>query len=113
MAMSAGIGCFVADNFTELHMLQALAAEKGIKVNVLLRVTPGVEAHTHEYISTGQTDSKFGFDIGNGSAFEAVELASRSLNLNLLGFIPISDRKFSKRKVSSLPWSALPRLRCR
>ena len=85
MAMSAGIGCFVADNFTELHMLQALAAEKGIKVNVLLRVTPGVEAHTHEYISTGQTDSKFGFDIGNGSAFEAVELASRSLNLNLLG----------------------------
>ncbi|RRJ66419.1 diaminopimelate decarboxylase [Paenibacillus oralis] len=85
MAMSAGIGCFVADNFTELHMLQALAAEKGTKVNVLLRVTPGVEAHTHEYISTGQTDSKFGFDIGNGSASEAVELASRSLNLNLLG----------------------------
>ncbi|MNE15528.1 Diaminopimelate decarboxylase [compost metagenome] len=85
MAISANIGCFVVDNFTELHMLQALAAEKGISVNVLLRVTPGVEAHTHEYISTGQTDSKFGFDIGNGSAFEAVELASNSLNLKLLG----------------------------
>lgn len=85
MAISANIGCFVVDNFTEMHMLQALAAEKGVAVNVLLRVTPGVEAHTHEYISTGQTDSKFGFDIGNGSAFQAVEQASRSLNLNLLG----------------------------
>lgn len=85
MAIQANIGCFVVDNFTEMHLLQSLAAEGGVKVNVLLRVTPGVEAHTHEYISTGQTDSKFGFDIGNGSAFEAVELASRSLNLNLLG----------------------------
>ncbi|MNZ62309.1 Diaminopimelate decarboxylase [compost metagenome] len=85
MAISANIGCFVVDNFTEMHMLQAIAAEKGLSVNILLRVTPGVEAHTHEYISTGQTDSKFGFDIGNGSAFEAVELASNSLNLNLLG----------------------------
>lgn len=85
MAISAGIGCFVADNFVELHLLQAIAAEKGITVNVLLRVTPGVEAHTHEYMSTGQTDSKFGFDIGNGSAFEAVDLANRSANLQLLG----------------------------
>lgn len=85
MAIQANIGCFVVDNFTEMHMLQALAAEKGVTVNILLRVTPGVEAHTHEYISTGQTDSKFGFDIGNGSAYEAVEQASRSLNLNLLG----------------------------
>ncbi|GAA0135627.1 diaminopimelate decarboxylase [Paenibacillus sp. YSY-4.3] len=85
MAINAGIGCFVVDNFTELHMLQAIAAEKGVAVNVLLRVTPGVEAHTHEFISTGQTDSKFGFDIGNGSAKEAVELASGSLNLRLLG----------------------------
>lgn len=85
MAISAGIGCFVVDNFTELHVLQAIAQDKGVAVNVLLRVTPGVEAHTHEYISTGQTDSKFGFDIGNGSAFEAVQLASASLNLNLLG----------------------------
>lgn len=85
MAISAGIGCFVVDNFTELHMLQAIAADKGVAVNVLLRVTPGVEAHTHEFISTGQTDSKFGFDIGNGSAKEAVELASGSLNLRLLG----------------------------
>ncbi|CAH1217651.1 MULTISPECIES: diaminopimelate decarboxylase [Paenibacillus] len=85
MALDAEIGCFVVDNFNELHLLQAVAADKGRKVNILLRVTPGVEAHTHEYISTGQTDSKFGFDIGNGTAFEAIELASKQSNLVLLG----------------------------
>ncbi|USB34723.1 diaminopimelate decarboxylase [Paenibacillus sp. YPG26] len=85
MAITAGIGCFVVDNFTEIHLLNAIAKENDARVNVLLRVTPGVEAHTHEYISTGQTDSKFGFDIGNGSAFEAVKLASEQSNLNLLG----------------------------
>lgn len=85
MAITAGIGCFVVDNFTEIHLLNAIAKDNGVKVNVLLRVTPGVEAHTHEYISTGQTDSKFGFDIGNGSAFEAVKLSSEQPHLNLLG----------------------------
>ncbi|MGE6575207.1 diaminopimelate decarboxylase [Paenibacillus xylanexedens] len=85
MALDAEIGCFVVDNFNELHLLQAVAADKNRKVNILLRVTPGVEAHTHEYISTGQTDSKFGFDIGNGTAFEAIQLASKQSNLVLLG----------------------------
>lgn len=85
MALDAKIGCFVVDNFTEIHLLQAMAAEKNQKVKILLRITPGVEAHTHEYISTGQTDSKFGFDIGNGSAFEAIELSSRQSHLELLG----------------------------
>ncbi|MNJ36634.1 Diaminopimelate decarboxylase [compost metagenome] len=85
MGIKAGIGCFVVDNFVELHMLQGIAAEHGVTVNVLLRVTPGVEAHTHEYTATGQTDSKFGFDIGNGSAYEAVKQANESHNLNLLG----------------------------
>ncbi|TDL69901.1 diaminopimelate decarboxylase [Paenibacillus amylolyticus] len=85
MALDAEIGCFVVDNFNELHLLQAVAADKNRKVNILLRVTPGVEAHTHEYISTGQTDSKFGFDIGNGTAFEAIDLASKQSNLVLLG----------------------------
>ncbi|WP_422660752.1 diaminopimelate decarboxylase [Paenibacillus sp. EC2-1] len=85
MALNANIGCFVVDNEIELHLLQAVAAEKGRQVKILLRVTPGVEAHTHEYISTGQTDSKFGFDIGNGSAFEAVKLAAAQTNLELLG----------------------------
>ncbi|SMF87564.1 diaminopimelate decarboxylase [Paenibacillus uliginis N3/975] len=85
MALDAHIGCFVVDNEVELHLLQAIAAEKGRQVKILLRVTPGVEAHTHEYISTGQTDSKFGFDIGNGSAYEAVKLAASQPNLELLG----------------------------
>ncbi|CAM4314314.1 diaminopimelate decarboxylase [Saccharibacillus endophyticus] len=85
MALDAKIGCFVADNFTELQMLQAIAAGRGVKVSILLRVTPGVEAHTHEYISTGQTDSKFGFDIQNGTAIEAVKKAASLPNLELLG----------------------------
>lgn len=85
MAIKARIGCFVADNFDELHMLQALAADNGTKVNVLLRVTPGVEAHTHEYTATGQTDSKFGFDLGNGAALEAVKLAESLPQIQLLG----------------------------
>jgi len=85
MALDANIGCFVVDNFVELQLLNAIAGEKGKNVNILLRVTPGVEAHTHEYISTGQTDSKFGFDIGNGSAMQAIEEAASLGNLTLLG----------------------------
>ncbi|WHY17906.1 diaminopimelate decarboxylase [Paenibacillus sp. G2S3] len=85
MAIDAGIGCFVVDNLVELNLLQSIASRKEVKVNILLRVTPGVEAHTHEYITTGQTDSKFGFDIGNGSAYEAVKAAASKKNLVLLG----------------------------
>ncbi|MEV3433599.1 diaminopimelate decarboxylase [Paenibacillus larvae] len=85
MALRAGIGCFVVDNFVEMQLLHSMAAEQGLRVNVLLRITPGVEAHTHEYISTGQTDSKFGFDLENGSAFQAVQEASRLESFHLLG----------------------------
>ncbi|WP_442601162.1 diaminopimelate decarboxylase [Paenibacillus sp. KN14-4R] len=85
MAIDAKIGCFVVDNFVELHVLNAIAMEKGQVVNVLLRLTPGVEAHTHEYITTGQIDSKFGFDLGNGAAAQAVEEAASLPNIELLG----------------------------
>jgi len=85
MALRAGIGCFVVDNFVEMQLLHSMAAEQGLRVKVLLRITPGVEAHTHEYISTGQTDSKFGFDLENGSAFQAVQEASRLESFHLLG----------------------------
>ncbi|MEC0245689.1 diaminopimelate decarboxylase [Paenibacillus chitinolyticus] len=85
MALDAGIGCFVVDNFTELRMLDAIAGSKGKRVPILLRITPGVEAHTHEYISTGQIDSKFGFDLGNGAAFEAVKESAAADHLLLLG----------------------------
>lgn len=85
MAVDANIGCFVVDNFVEMQMLNEIAAQKGKKVMILLRITPGVEAHTHEFISTGQTDSKFGFDLGNGSAFRAIETASQMSQLEILG----------------------------
>ncbi|QJC51816.1 diaminopimelate decarboxylase [Paenibacillus albicereus] len=85
MALDAGIGCFVADNFSELQLLNAIAASKGRKANILLRITPGVEAHTHDYISTGQQDSKFGFDLAGGAAFEAVRQALGLEHLVLLG----------------------------
>lgn len=85
MAVDANIGCFVVDNFTELHLLNAIAGDKGKRVNILFRVTPGVEAHTHEFISTGQTDSKFGFDIGNGQARQAIETALGLKHLEILG----------------------------
>lgn len=85
MALDAQIGCFVVDNFYELAILEELAQEQGERVHVLLRVTPGVEAHTHEYISTGQQDSKFGFDVLSGQALQAMETAHRSPSLKLLG----------------------------
>ncbi|CAM3567585.1 diaminopimelate decarboxylase [Marinicrinis lubricantis] len=85
MALDAGIGCFVVDNFVELQLLNELAKDKGKKVNILFRITPGVEAHTHEFISTGQTDSKFGFDLGNGSAMEAVRTAKALSQIEILG----------------------------
>lgn len=73
MALEARIGCFVADNFFELELLHDLAKEYQQKVNILLRLTPGIEAHTHEYITTGQDDSKFGFNVNNGHALIAVK----------------------------------------
>jgi diaminopimelate decarboxylase len=85
MALDAGIGCFVVDNFVELELLNAMAAERGRKVNILLRVTPGVSAHTHEYMSTGQQDSKFGFDLSNGTGYQAVKQADALPNVTLLG----------------------------
>lgn len=85
MAIDAKIGCFVVDNMVELHLLNAIAGEKRQKVKILFRLTPGVEAHTHEYISTGQIDSKFGLDLDNGSAYRAVQEAVQLPNIELLG----------------------------
>lgn len=85
MALDAKIGCVVVDNFTELHLLNETAKAKEAVMDVLFRVTPGVEAHTHEFISTGQTDTKFGFDIGNGSAFQAIREAKELNHVRILG----------------------------
>lgn len=71
MALEAGIGRVVADNFRDLELLDAAARARGLRQDVLLRVAPGIEAHTHEYIRTGGQDSKFGFDLQSGQALEA------------------------------------------
>ncbi|GHI01453.1 diaminopimelate decarboxylase [Neobacillus kokaensis] len=73
MALEHQIGCIVIDNFYEIDLLKSICIEKSTKVNVLLRVTPGIEAHTHDYILTGQEDSKFGFDLQNGQVEKALE----------------------------------------
>ncbi len=66
LALHHKIGYIVVDNFNELDMLEELCAERKQKMSVVIRVTPGIEAHTHDYILTGQEDSKFGFGLQNG-----------------------------------------------
>ncbi|MGD7045482.1 diaminopimelate decarboxylase [Jeotgalibacillus proteolyticus] len=85
MAIDYGIGCFVVDNFLELEMLAEVCRSKKAQASILLRVTPGIEAHTHDYILTGQEDSKFGFDLQNGQAEEALKLALEKSELHVLG----------------------------
>ena len=63
LALELKVGRFSVDNFYEAELLNQIAGEKGVKVDILLRLTPGIECHTHEYIQTGQIDSKFGFDL--------------------------------------------------
>ncbi|KKE79303.1 diaminopimelate decarboxylase [Bacilli bacterium] len=73
MAIKHDIGCIVIDNFYDIELIEQVTKVYGKKVNVLIRVTPGVESHTHEYIMTGNEDSKFGFDLQNGQAEEAFQ----------------------------------------
>ena len=84
-ARAAGVGRTVVDSFDELDRLDALHAEDGLTPAVLLRVTPGIEAHTHEYVKTGQDDSKFGFGLSAGDAQRAVERAGASPSVELVG----------------------------
>ena len=85
-AVTAGVRAVVVDSFDEMDRLDALAAEGiGPAPDVLIRVTPGVHAHTHEFIATGQDDSKFGFNLANGDAGRAVDRARRSSSMRLVG----------------------------
>src|SRR5439155_2665030 len=86
-ALERGIGRIVIDSFEEIDRLLKLVPNlDGVTTpRVLIRVTPGVEAHTHEYVMTGQEDTKFGFSIASGAASEAVERAQKSPFLNLVG----------------------------
>ncbi|MEH6953360.1 diaminopimelate decarboxylase [Neobacillus drentensis] len=85
MALDQEIGCIVVDNYFELELLKTISIEKNAHVNILLRITPGIEAHTHDYILTGQEDSKFGFDLQNGQAEEALKMALEVENFEVLG----------------------------
>jgi diaminopimelate decarboxylase len=85
-ALDAIVGLVVVDSFDELDRLDLLHDE-GLPVpDIQLRVTPGVEAHTHEFIRTGQEDSKFGFGLPSGAAAAAAERARHSRSVNLVGF---------------------------
>ena len=85
MAVDSGLGTIILDNFYELDILHNVLSARDKKQDVLLRITPGVEAHTHDYISTGQTDSKFGFDVASGQAYTALQKAIADPYLNVLG----------------------------
>jgi diaminopimelate decarboxylase len=85
MAIENNIGCIVVDNFYELQLVNAISQTTEKVTKVLLRVTPGIEAHTHDYILTGQEDSKFGFDLGNGQARDAMKMAMSYEGIELLG----------------------------
>jgi diaminopimelate decarboxylase len=84
-AVEAGVGRIVVDSFQEIDRLAAVVKETGRTAGVMVRVTAGVEAHTHEYIATAHEDQKFGFSISSGDAFEAVRRVQQADGLTLLG----------------------------
>lgn len=88
-ALEAGVGFIVIDNLTEIGLLEDVAAKRGaapqVPANVLLRIKPGVEAHTHEFIRTGQIDSKFGFALETGEAMQAARAVAQTKHLSLVG----------------------------
>ncbi len=84
-ALKAGVGRFMVDSLQELYLLNHLAIEEQMIADVLFRITPGIEAHTHEYIQTGQLDSKFGLGISNGMALKAIRIAQKLSGIRVCG----------------------------
>jgi diaminopimelate decarboxylase len=84
-ALEAGVGRIIVDSTEEIDRLASLTAELGVEASVMVRVTAGVEAHTHEYISTSHEDQKFGFSITSGDAIAAVRRVLAEPGLSLLG----------------------------
>lgn len=85
-AIEKGVGFFIVDNLEELEAINRIAGEKGIVQDILLRVSPGIDPHTHAKISTGSTESKFGTPIETGDAIKAVEAVLKCENVALRGF---------------------------
>ena len=131
MAVKLGVHCIVVDNWDELELLNRVSRENNnAKINCMVRVNPGVEAHTHHYIQTSLPDSKFGFLISDGTALEAAKAIIDSDNLEFLGihchigsqifddkpFIAAMDKMIDfaaqiydnlKTPVQSLTWAAV------
>ena len=85
MAVENGVGCVIVDNIYELEKLNEIAKEHGVVQNIMFRIKPGVDAHTHSFIQTGQIDSKFGVALENGEAFEIYKIASEMSNVKVDG----------------------------
>jgi len=79
------VGCFIVDNFEELNYLDTVARKYAIRQTIMIRITPGIHASTHEFIQTGKEKSKFGFGLTGGIAIEAVKKALSKPNLRLMG----------------------------
>ncbi len=85
LAIEYGVGHIIVDNISELHRLEAIAAEMNAVPHIMFRIKPGIDAHTHDFVKTGQIDSKFGFALETGEAFEAVKEAVNCKNVKLYG----------------------------
>lgn len=85
-AVENRVGTVVLDSFSEAEILNSLCVEYGVIQNVLVRINPGVEAHTHTFIQTARTDSKFGFSVSDGSASEFLKFVLTKKNLKFKGF---------------------------
>jgi diaminopimelate decarboxylase len=100
--LRAGVGRVVADNIFELEMLTGMAAAAEKRVKVMLRIKPGVQAHTHEFITTGGIDSKFGFALETGEAIAAVRAAKAMENIELCGLhCHIGSQIFARESFSA------------
>jgi diaminopimelate decarboxylase len=85
MALKNGVGRFVVDSFSEMELLEELAEKIGKTAGIYLRIKPGIEAHTHHYIQTGQMDSKFGMGLSDGEAMTAVKTVAKMKHVELKG----------------------------
>lgn len=85
MALELGVGRFVVDNEFELETLSRMAKEKGVTASVLFRIKPGIDAHTHDFVKTGQIDSKFGVALETGEALDIIKKAVKTENINYCG----------------------------
>lgn len=100
-AVEAGVGGIVIDSYREADILDSIAAERKVRQRVLIRVNPGVEAHTHAFVQTARTDSKFGFSIRDNTALDYTKHVLSLKNLDLMGYhCHIGSQIFEKQSFS-------------